>query len=173
MEEIILKKVSVIKTNIEIKLLDFVDQYVKEHEGNFKSRRWNCNSKTSHSLFFNILHDEPKFGHIREAIHEQLKIYFELDHKKSVPFLITESWINIIDKFGYQEFHKHSPAFASGTLYISEHTSDIEFACFPDDKRTIITPKKGDLLFFAGDTYHRVVDSEKKRISLSFNLYAP
>jgi|5B_taG_2_1085324.scaffolds.fasta_scaffold15243_4 hypothetical protein len=173
MEEIIIKKVSVTKTSIDIKLLDIVNQYVKNNENKFKDRQWNCNSKTSHNLCYNVLHDVVEFKYIREAITEKIKIHLEENQKASIPFLIDESWINIIYKFGYQEFHKHTPAFASGTLYVSDYTSDIEFACFPENNRKLITPQKGDLLFFSGETYHRVVDSKNKRISLSFNIYAP
>ncbi len=173
MQEIILKKLSVIKTSVNIELLNIINQYVKEHGDKFKNRKWNCNSSTSHSLCHNILHDVIEFKNVREAIHEQLTIYFEAVHKRSIPFLINESWINIIDKWGYQEFHEHSPAFASGVLYISEQNSDIEFATFPSNSKTLITPKKGDLLFFEGNVFHRVIDSDKKRISLAFNIYAP
>ena len=49
----------------------------------------------------------------------------------------------------------------------------LEFATFPSNSKTLITPKKGDLLFFEGNVFHRVIDSDKKRISLAFNIYAP
>ena len=32
---------------------------------------------------------------------------------KETPFIIHESWINIIEKNGYQEFHKHEGSFGS------------------------------------------------------------
>ena len=91
---------------------------------------------------------------------------------KNIPFLIYRSWINIIGEKGYQEFHKHGEAFGSGVLYLTDENSNIEFCDFSANVRQQITPKKGDLLLFDGKTFHRVVDSDKERISLAFNFNA-
>ena len=167
MEEIIIKKVSVIKTKIDIEKLHLIEKYVDMFEDSFRKRSWGDNVKSSLSLCDNVLHDVEELKDIKDQIEEQLKIFFQ----KDVPFIIKESWINLIDKFGYQEYHTHKPSFASGTLYITDSNSDIEFATFPDHIAKSITPEKGDLYFWPGDLFHRVLDSNKRRISLSFNVH--
>ena len=87
-----------------------------------------------------------------------------------MPFYIDESWINVLQENGYQEFHQHLGSSGSGVLYLSNENSSIEFAVFPENTRKKITPEKGDLLLFDSTTFHRVIDSKKERISLAFNF---
>tara|TARA_Y100000114_G_C11624578_1_gene261320 strand:+ start:163 stop:684 length:522 start_codon:yes stop_codon:yes gene_type:complete len=171
MEEIIIKKISVIKTKINIDKLHLIEKYVNMYEGKFKKRTWGDNVKTSLSLCQNVLHNVVDFKDIKNEIEEQLRNYFE-KNEQNIPFLINESWVNLLDKYGYQDYHTHKPAFAAGTLYINDENSDIEFATFPEDNTKKLTPKKGDLYFWPGDLHHRVMDSDKRRVSLSFNVYA-
>ena len=166
MEEIIIKKVSVIKTKINTEKLHLIENYVNMFEDKFRKRSWGDNVKSSLSLCENVLNDVVELKDIKNQIEEQLENFFQ----KNVSFSIKDSWINLIDKFGYQEYHAHKPYFASGTLYITDLNSDIEFATFPDHIAKSITPEKGDLFFWPGDLFHRVLDSNKRRISLSFNI---
>ena len=79
--------------------------------------------------------------------------------------MIHESWVNILGKNGYQEFHNHAHCFGSGVLYLTDDNSSIEFAVFPDDIRKQIVPKKCDLLLFDSSTFHRVLESDKDTIA--------
>ena len=88
----------------------------------------------------------------------------------SQPFYIESSWVNVLNDHGYQEFHKHTNCDGSGVLYLSDNSSDIEFSVFPEDLRTKITPEKGDLIMFNSSTFHRVLESNKERLSLAFNF---
>ena len=63
-------------------------------------------------------------------------------------------------------------ALATATKKRYEENSNIEFCDFLADVRKQITPHKGDLLIFDAKTYHRVIDSDKERISLAFNFQA-
>ena len=169
-EEIELKKISVYKTKINQHLFETVFSFIKINKKNFTEKSWDCNIKTSKNMHYNILHDVEEFKHLRKAIHEQIEnIYFKILNK-SVPFYIVESWLNLYQENGYQEFHAHVGGIGAGVLYFSNENSPIEFAIFPEDKRIQIRPEKGDLLLFDASTFHRVLDSKKERISLAFNL---
>ena len=167
MKEIIWKKVSIYKTSIEKHLTEIVNIYVKQHKDTFQKRKWDCSINTSTQI--NILF-ENEFKYIREAIEKEIDNLLKNNFGKSMPFMIINSWINVMEKYGYQEFHNHNNNCYSGVLYISEHNSNIEFAIFPENTTKQITPEKGDILLFDGSTYHRVVDSGKERISLAFNF---
>ena len=55
-------------------------------------------------------------------------------------------------------------------LYLTDQNSKIEFSLFPDDTRKNIVPEKNDLLLFDSNIFHRVLESDKERISLAFNF---
>ena len=168
MQEIILKKVSVFKTSIDNHLLKTIFPYIESNKNEFKSRYWDCNIQTSFETYVNILHQVKEFKHIRKAIEEKIDEILE-----DKPFYIFESWLNIYDEGGYQEFHKHDlyGTGGSGVLYLSEKNSAIEFSIFPEDKRTKVIPNKCELLLFDNTTHHRVLDSKnKERMSLAFNF---
>ena len=55
--------------------------------------------------------------YVREQIEKTIKDLLVQNLNKETPFIIHESWINIIEKNGYQEFHKHEGSFGSGGLY--------------------------------------------------------
>lgn len=167
MKEIVLKKVSVYKTSINFHLLEMIKVYIEQHKESFRKRKWDCNIETSNQK--NILFD-GEFKYIRKALEDIINDLIINNFGKSMPFMIINSWINIINKHGYQEFHYHDNNCYSGVLYVSKENSNIEFAIFPEDTRKQITPEKGDVLLFDGSTYHRVVDSNKERISLAFNF---
>tara|TARA_R100000030_G_scaffold62292_2_gene47178 strand:+ start:126 stop:653 length:528 start_codon:yes stop_codon:yes gene_type:complete len=170
MQEIILKKISVFKTKINAHLLQTVDTYLQNNKQNFKERTWNCNIKTSNNISKNILHEVDEFSYVRKNIEEHIEKLLKNNFKKSIPFMITQSWINILGENGYQEFHTHGSSFGSGVLYLTDQNSKIEFSLFPEDTRKDIVPEKNDLLLFDSNTFHRVLESDKERISLAFNF---
>jgi len=170
MKEIILKKISVFQTKINAHLLQTVDTYLQNNKQNFKEKTWNCNMRSSMNLSKNILHDVDEFNYVRKNIEENIEKLLKNNFKKSIPFMITTSWINILEENGYQEFHNHTPHFGSGVLYLTNQNSKIEFSLFPDDTRKNIVPEKNDLLLFDSSIFHRVLESDKERISLAFNF---
>ena len=172
MEEIILRKESIFKTNINNHLLETVYPYIDTNKDLFETKSWSCNVMTSLEVYKNILFEIEEFKHIRKAIEEKVSEFFIATTNKDTPFMIDSSWINIIGERGYQEFHTHGKWFGAGVLYLSEENSNIEFCDFLADVRKQITPHKGDILIFDAKTSHRVIDSDKERISLAFNFQA-
>jgi len=171
-EEIVVKKVSVFKSKVNSHIVDTILNYTKNNLSNFKSKTWNCNILTSWNFSVNILYDFQEFKYVREDIEKSVQSLLLKNFNKNVPFMIHESWINILGENGYQEFHIHPNCFGSGVLYLTEDNSSIEFAIFPEDTRKQIVPKKCDLLLFDSSTFHRVLDSDKERFSLAFNFKA-
>ena len=116
------------------------------------------------------MYDVQEFKYVKEHIEKSIKNLLVQNLNKEVPFMIHESWINILSKKGYQEFHKHPGSFGSGVLYFTDNNSSVEFAVFPEDIRKEIVPKKCDILLFDSETFHRVLESDKERYSLAFNF---
>ena len=118
----------------------------------------------------NILYHLTEFKYVREHIENAIKNLLMQTFNNETPFMIHDSWLNILDKNGYQEFHRHTEDDGSGVLYLTDDNSAIEFAIFPDDLRTQVEPKKCDLLLFDSSTFHRVLESKQERFSLAFNF---
>ena len=127
--------------------------------------------KTSQNICHNILYQVNEFKYIRKNMEQKIELYIQKEYGEDKPFAIFNSWINIYEKGGYQEFHIHNKC-GSGVLYLSSNNSAIQFAIFPEDiSRTKIEPEKCDLILFHGETFHRVLDSkEDNRVSLAFNF---
>jgi predicted nucleotidyltransferase len=169
-DELIIKKISVYCTSLNnMHLLETVHSYIENNKDKFIERSWNCNIKTSKTISPNILYDIEEFNHLATSLENIIKELLYKNLKKYTPFMIFESWINILGKHGYQETHRHGDG-GSAVLYLTENNSEIEFIIYPEDCRKIITPKKGDVLLFDGPTYHRVVESKHERMSLAFNF---
>lgn len=169
-EEIVVKKISVYKSKINSHVVDTIYDYTVSNLSNFKSKTFNCNILTSLNISTNILYDVQEFKYVKEHIEKSIKNLLVQNLNKEVPFMIHESWINILSKKGYQEFHKHPGSFGSGVLYFTDNNSSVEFAVFPEDIRKEIVPKKCDILLFDSETFHRVLESDKERYSLAFNF---
>ena len=64
-----------------------------------------------------LLH--PEFDEVRTFIEESAKDFLDnemqMDYEE---FFITDSWLNISAKGGYQKMHNHSNSIISGTLYL-------------------------------------------------------
>jgi len=172
MQEIILKKISIFKTELETHLLETTKFFVENNKDLFQAKSWDCNIKTSLKAFKNILFDVEEFDYVKKSIEEKISEMFKKNMNRNIPFLIYSSWINIMGERGYQEFHNHGDAFGAGVLYLTDENSNIEFCDFVSNTRQQITPKKGDLVLFDAKTFHRVIDSDKERISLAFNFHA-
>jgi len=173
-QEIIIQKVSVHIAEVESPhLLETVRIYIENNKQHFLDRSWTCNVKTSLGITKNILYDVEELKYLREEIEKIVRLHLYEHFKKSKPFAIFDSWINILQENGYQEPHIHGDC-VSGVLYLSEENSDIEFLVFTNynvnDIRQSLKPKKGQILLFDGKTYHRVTESKKERISLAFNI---
>ena len=169
--ELILKKISVYYTSLNnMHLLETVHSYIENNKDKFTERSWNCNIKTSKTISPNILYDIEEFNHVATGLENIIKKLLYKNLKKYTPFMIHESWINILGEHGYQEPHIHGDCGGSGVLYLTENNSEIEFIIYPEDFRKKITPKKGEVLLFDGTTYHRVVESKHERMSLAFNF---
>tara|TARA_R110002020_G_C16208447_1_gene766820 strand:+ start:658 stop:1179 length:522 start_codon:yes stop_codon:yes gene_type:complete len=170
MEEIILFKKSVFKGAISnLHLLETIKSFIIKNKNKFTDRSWDCNIQTSRNKFVNILYEVEEFKYIKDEIEIQLKSLIKN------PFMIMSSWINILNKNGYQEFHKHhddDSKFKKGSasFYVSKDNSPIEFCIFNENIRHKIIPNQGDILVFDGDLHHRVVDSKQERISIAFNF---
>ena len=170
-EETVIFKKSFYKIKISnVHLLETVTSFIIQNKEKFTERSWDCNINTSVNKFKNILYEVEEFKYITENIEKEIKTLLKL------PFMITSSWINILNKNGYQEFHHHQGRGekfkeGSGVLYFTKENSILEFAYFPAQVTYRIKPEEGDILIFDSDLYHRVVDSKKERISLAFNFY--
>jgi len=170
MEEIILIKKSLYKLQISnLHLIETVRSFILENKEKFTDRSWDCNIHTSKNKFKNILYEVEEFKYIKNTLEEEIKNFL----KK--PFMLCESWINILNENGYQEFHNHEEKketrkIGSGCLYFTKENSKIEFIFFQESVRHQEIPKEGEILLFDSNVYHRVVDSKKERISLAFNF---
>ena len=52
--------------------------------------------------------DQNEFKYVKEAIEKEINNLLKNNFGKSMPFMIINSWINIMEKYGYQEFHHHN-----------------------------------------------------------------
>ena len=175
-EEIVIKKISAYRTSLEnMHLLETVHSYIENNKDKFIDRTYNCNVRTSQKVVKNILYDVAEFSYLTTNLENMIKGFLHQTLGKHAPFIIFESWINIYGKNGYQEPHIHVPpgdggAIGVGCLYLTENNSEIQFIVYPEVTTKNIIPKKGDVVFFDGTTFHRVIDSEDERISLAFNF---
>ena len=75
-------------------------------------------TKLRSEKFYNILL-EPEFKEIHDFVKSSAQDFLdnvlELEYEE---FFVTESWLNISGKGGYQKVHNHSNSIISGTLYL-------------------------------------------------------
>ena len=68
---------------------------------------------------FNNILLHPEFDEVRQFVEESAKDFLDnelqMDYEE---FFITDSWLNISAKGGYQKIHNHSNSIISGTLYL-------------------------------------------------------
>ena len=84
----------------------------------FTFEKFECQTKLRTQKFNNIL-IHPEFDEVRQFVEESAKDFLDnemqMDYEE---FFITDSWLNISAKGGYQKIHNHSNSFISGTLYL-------------------------------------------------------
>lgn len=169
MEEILIQKTCIYKSKIDTSIIDEVTPGLSDARL-YNEQTWRCNSNTTLSRYGNILYERKDLQKIKTALVQQVEMFFLQNTLNDKPFMITESWVNVMGPNGYQEFHNHEGIFGSGVLYLSSNNSDIEFCVFPQGYRKSVSPKKGDVIIFDAKTYHRVLHSDKERMSLAFNF---
>ena len=84
----------------------------------FTFEKFGGQTKLRTQKFNNILiHSE--FDEVRQFVEESAKDFLDnemqMDYEE---FFITDSWLNISAKGGYQKIHNHSNSIISGTLYL-------------------------------------------------------
>ena len=84
----------------------------------FTFEKFEGQTKLRTQKFNNIL-IHPEFDEVRQFVEESAKDFLDnemqMDYEE---FFITDSWLNISAKGGYQKIHNHSNSIISGTLYL-------------------------------------------------------
>jgi uncharacterized protein (TIGR02466 family) len=191
--------------NIEKKRLNEIIDFALDLEKknpNLKGSMWADICDTWHSTLIdgNIL---LKLPDLYSLILKEIYLYYKNMgvinlHQKNIK--ITCSWININNKYSYQEYHKHETHFSgcfyiklpkkSGNFIIKNQFLDMTLPKL-ECKKLINNPfiydlnfdvnnnkdfynlNEGDLILFPSNLLHRVTmnKSDDKRISLAFNGY--
>mgnify|MGYP001162412443 FL=1 len=130
-----------------------------------------------------------KLSKIRSFIQSSLDEFMDNIYGTSDRLGITQSWINLSGKGNFHPEHQHPNSIISGVWYpfIDEDLPPIKFKKFKTShfhlkKHTntrfnsdfcLIPLNPGDLILFPSDLIHQVPvnESDKKRISLSFNTW--
>ena len=89
--------------------LDLTQITFQKYEGQTKLRSEKFNSILMQSGF-----EEVK-SWVEECANDFLTNVLELEYEE---FFLTESWLNISEKGGYQKMHNHSNSIVSGVLYL-------------------------------------------------------
>ena len=137
-----------------------------------------------------------QFSWFKKWIEEQAAIYVRdtLGTILIEDMIITDSWLNVCQKGGYQYPHHHTNSYVSGTYYVnfedghaplifrnencSMFSSIQSISLGIDNDKpnkynsdTIVWPEKGECLFWQSHLTHGYTDNQKdNRISISFNL---
>ena len=86
MQEIILKKISIFKTELKSHLLETTKFFVENNKDLFQAKSWGCNTKTSLKAHHNILFDVEEFTYIRKSIEEKINEMFKKNMNKTYLF---------------------------------------------------------------------------------------
>ena len=141
---------------------------------------------------FNIL-NHIEMQNIKKHIEQGIKSYVEtiiFPINKELQFYITQSWCNFSNKNEQHHRHSHPNSIISGCLYVNEDKNkDSIIFLYETNKNSIINipniknqfnsdtwtipVETGDLLLFNSSLEHMVksVESDKTRISISFNVF--
>lgn len=136
---------------------------------------------------------EPELKEILDFVEESAKDFLDsVIQMEYEEFFVTESWINISGKDGFQKIHNHSNSIISGTLYLKsedghpvlefwkQRQEDTPFISLrehyingnPNTARRLAFPCTEDtMLVFNSHLYHGHGENqlESERISLSWN----
>lgn len=164
---------------LELKLI-LDELFSKEYEINEKLTNftWKDNVRTSSVKCKNVL-ESFELEKTKAFIDSKVNNYLtNCAYFNNFTAVLDESWVNVIDKYGYQDLHVHTgPEFCiSGVFYLRTSGSDGDLAFFPGFSKFyksnfVMPPETGKIIIFSGDLPHRVEfnKSENTRISLSFN----
>ena len=158
----------------------------------FTFEKYKGQTKLRTGKFNNILL-QPEFKDIRIWVEECARDYLtDVLQMEYEEFFLTESWLNISGKGGYQKIHNHSNSIISGTLYLKSEDKHpplefkkqkMEFEPFisltehykkgnPNTASTLAFPCTQDtMLVFNSYLYHGHGASqvESERIGLAWN----
>ena len=159
---------------------------------NVSFEKFSGQTKLRSEKFYNILL-EPEFKEIHDFVKSSAQDFLhnvlELEYEE---FFVTESWLNISGKGGYQKVHNHSNSIISGTLYLKSEEGHppldfkkqkMEFGPFisltehykkgnPNTASTLSFPSTEDtMLVFNSHLYHGHDENQIKseRIGLAWN----
>ena len=158
----------------------------------FTFEKFKGQTKLRTKKFNNILL-QPEFKDIKIWVEECAKDFLnDVLQMEYEEFFLTESWLNISGKGGYQKIHNHSNSIISGTLYLKSEDKHpplefkkqkMEFEPFisltehykkgnPNTASTLAFPCTQDtMLVFNSYLYHGHGESqdESERIGLAWN----
>lgn len=138
---------------------------------------------------------EPLLHSLALQLGPHVQAFGALIFGESLPWLIKEMWINVLQHGGQQTLHNHANCFVSGVLYlsVSQPSANTTFVRalggrefvfsnqhpgsavgpFNADKWVAPDARVGDLLLFPSHLLHEVPPNQGgQRISLSFNAIA-
>ena len=143
---------------------------------------------------YSVLHDDAKFGRFRNWCEQQAEIYAKEvkgDYIQET-VQVTDSWINISDKGGYQYPHHHANSYLSAIYYVNfdmarDHvptyfTRDTNFINAPAlnfitgkitdyNQNNEVLSNEGELIIFPSQLNHGYNENNgDNRISLSMNF---
>ena len=194
--------VSILPTPVAIIPCPFHDK-VKENilteieEQKLNQLSYNTNSKElKHVGHYSILQNDARFGRFRNWCEQQAEHYGKeiQGHYIQEAVQVTDSWINISGKGGYQHPHQHANCLYSAIYYVNfddskdhvnTHFSKDESLYFPmmpslqvlrkkytehnQDEQIVV--KEGELIIFPAQIIHGYKHNDGEgRITLSMNI---
>jgi uncharacterized protein (TIGR02466 family) len=172
---------TILENIIEIDL-EF-EHYLKTLDKNSLTNPWDDTVKTN--FFYGPANNSlDNFPVLTSKIIENVNVFLNNLGVNGSPKII-ESWINLSDKFGYQNYHIHDGYALSGVYYYQTNGNDGDLVFSNPslvnkfhpitsriDHKIIYKPEKGKLIIFPSFLEHAVLynSTESIRISLSFNI---
>lgn len=129
----------------------------------------------------------PEFQQIKDCIVFTLDAYCQKTKLEKERLKFSCSWLNLYDKYGYQDLHSHPGSVLSGVFYLkSDGLKDLIFQA-PYHFFQPVAPKyseknlensvnieyasiEGRCYIFPSHLMHRTLPAQNERISLSFNI---
>jgi len=147
---------------------------------------WNDGVQTNIKSRYNTIKDF-QMNNLSAYIEKHVRNYVKMiDAWEPMPNKLAHSWINLVSKDQWQDWHQHQDATISGTYYYQTSSVDgnivfrtpnqfVELELFSIGsmvgKQHVIQPKNGKIILFPGWLSHRVElnTTDSTRISISFN----
>lgn len=147
---------------------------------------WNDGVQTNIKSRYNTIEDF-QMNNLSAYIEKHVRNYIKMiDAWEPMPNKLGHSWINLVSKDQWQDWHQHQDATISGTYYYQTSGVDgniifrtpnqfVELELFSFGamvgKQHPITPKNGKIVLFPGWLSHKVDrnTADTTRISISFN----